>query len=97
MPFVRWHRSAFAGRDPSKHVMVVGGTDAIESSLLKREFAMRWFGTRRDTLASRLMVPVVILGTLITVLGAVYLVTQSRRTIEKQALQSAESIAYQIG
>ncbi|MFN8586854.1 MAG: methyl-accepting chemotaxis protein [Candidatus Eisenbacteria bacterium] len=38
-----------------------------------------------------------ILGTLITVLGAVYLVTQSRRTIEKQALQSAESIAYQIG
>ncbi|MBK7368178.1 MAG: DUF3365 domain-containing protein [Candidatus Eisenbacteria bacterium] len=58
---------------------------------------MRWSGSRRDTLASRLVFPVVVLGALITVLGAVYLVADSQRTIEKQALQSAESIAYQIG
>ncbi len=58
---------------------------------------MRWFGSQRDTLASRLVFPVVVLGALITVLGAVYLVTDSQRTIEKQARQSAESIAFQIG
>ena len=53
-------------------------------------------GSRRDTIASRLMVPIVVGGVLITLLGATYLVTESRRTIEKQALQSAESISYQI-
>ena len=58
---------------------------------------MRLFGSRRDTLASRLVVPIVVGGALFTLLGAAYLVTESRRTIEKQALQSAESIAYQIG
>ena len=72
-------------------------TGAHTTSLLKRELTMRWSGNRRDTLASRLVFPVVVLGALITVLGAVYLVADSQRTIEKQALQSAESISYQIG
>ncbi len=58
---------------------------------------MRWFGSRRDTLASRLVFPVVVVGVVFTLVGTVYLVTESRRTIEKQARQSAESIAYQIG
>ncbi len=58
---------------------------------------MQWFGTRRDTLASRLVFPVVVVGVVFTLVGSLYLVTESRRTIEKQARQSAESIAYQIG
>ncbi len=58
---------------------------------------MLWFGSRRDTLASRLVFPVVVVGLLFTVLGTVYLVTESRHSIEKQARQSAASIAYQIG
>ena len=58
---------------------------------------MRLFGQQRDTLASRLVVPIVVGGVLFTLLGATYLVSESRRTIEKQARQSAESIAYQIG
>ena len=57
---------------------------------------MRWFGSRRDTIASRLMVPIVVGGVLITLLGAAYLVMESRRTIENQARHSAESISYQI-
>jgi methyl-accepting chemotaxis protein len=56
-------------------------------------FKLRLF---RDTLASRLMVPVVIGGVLTTLLGAGYLITQSRRSIESQALQSARAIAYQV-
>jgi methyl-accepting chemotaxis protein len=51
---------------------------------------------RRDTIAARLMVPVVIGGVLITLLGATYLISESRRTIENQALESAKSISYQV-
>ncbi len=50
----------------------------------------------RDSISTRLMVPVVIGGALITLLGAAYLMIESRRTIESQARQSARSIAYQI-
>lgn len=44
---------------------------------------MRWSGKRRDTLASRLVVPVVVVGALITVLGAAYLIVDSQRTIDE--------------
>ncbi len=57
------------------------------------------FGSRSttDTLASRMMAPVVLCGLLVTLLGAVYLVLESRRSIESQAGQSARAIAHQVG
>jgi methyl-accepting chemotaxis protein len=57
---------------------------------------MSWLGSRRDTLASRLMVPIVVGGVLVTLLGATYLIVESQHTIENQARKSAESISYQI-